>query len=392
MDLKALAEKFNPYQIEMRRYFHAHPEPSTKEVETAKKIREELTRAGIEWRPCGKNLTTGTLATIHGGKPGKTFLLRGDIDGLSVKEKTGLPFASQNDGFMHACGHDCHISMLLTAVMIANSIRDEIPGTIKFIFQPAEEVALGALDMMADGVLDGVDGMFGMHVWSELPAGQVSLEAGGRMAATDQFEITITGKSGHAALPHKCVDATPCMAATIMDLQTVVSRQVNPVSPLVLTVGKVTSGTHWNVISGSAKIEGTVRSLDSESRDMAEESVKRIAANTAASYRCTAEVKYDRLCDNVYNDPEITAFGREAAKTILGPDALPNTPPTMGGEDFGFYCSKVKAAFALFGVGNAACNACYPQHSDHYTVDESTLVKGALLSVQTALNFLNANK
>ena len=161
MDLKALAEKFNPYQIEMRRYFHAHPEPSTKEVETAKKIREELTRAGIEWRPCGKNLTTGTLATIHGGKPGKTFLLRGDIDGLSVKEKTGLPFASQNDGFMHACGHDCHISMLLTAVMIANSIRDEIPGTIKFIFQPAEEVALGALDMMADGVLDGVDGMCG---------------------------------------------------------------------------------------------------------------------------------------------------------------------------------------------------------------------------------------
>ena len=182
------------------------------------------------------------------------------------------------------------------------------------------------------------------------------------------------------------------MAATIMDLQTVVSRQVNPVSPLVLTVGKVTSGTRWNVISGSAKIEGTVRSLDSESRDMAEESVKRIAANTAASYRCTAEVKYDRLCDNVYNDPEITAFGREAAKTILGPDALPNTPPTMGGEDFGFYCSKEKAAFALFGVGNAACNACYPQHSDHYTVDESTLVKGALLSVQTALNFLNANK
>ena len=309
-----------------------------------------------------------------------------------MKEKTGLPFASENEGFMHACGHDCHISMLLTSVMIANSIKDEIPGTIKFIFQPAEEVALGALDMMADGVLDGVDGMFGMHVWSELPAGTVSLEAGGRMAATDQFEITITGKSGHAALPHKCVDATPCMAATIMDLQTVVSRQVNPVSPLVLTVGKVTSGTRWNVISGSAKIEGTVRSLDSESRDMAEESVKRIAANTAASYRCTAEVKYDRLCDNVYNDPEITAFGREAAKTILGPDSLPNTPPTMGGEDFGFYCSKVKAAFALFGVGNAACNACYPQHSDHYTVDESTLVKGALLSVQTALNFLNANK
>ena len=391
MNFNSLRDAYREEVIRTRRAFHAAPELSGHEWNTAERIRAILTGAGIPWEPCGKELP-GTLVTIDGVGAGKTILLRADIDALPIEEKNDVPYKSGTKGVMHACGHDCHISMLLTAVMIANSIRDEIPGTIKFIFQPAEEVALGALDMMADGVLDGVDGMFGMHVWSELPAGQVSLEAGGRMAATDQFEITITGKSGHAALPHKCVDATPCMAATIMDLQTVVSRQVNPVSPLVLTVGKVTSGTRWNVISGSAKIEGTVRSLDSESRDMAEESVKRIAANTAASYRCTAEVKYDRLCDNVYNDPEITAFGREAAKTILGPDALPNTPPTMGGEDFGFYCSKVKAAFALFGVGNAACNACYPQHSDHYTVDESTLVKGALLSVQTALNFLNANK
>ena len=391
MDIKALEQKYTPYQIEMRRYFHAHPEPSMHEVETARKIREELTAAGIEWRVCGKS-KLGTLATIKGGRPGsKTFLNRADIDGLSVTEKTGLPFASQNPGFMHACGHDCHISMLLTAARIFNEVKDEIPGTVKLIFQPAEEIATGALDMMADGVLDGVDAMFGMHVWSELPAGKISLEAGGRMGATDQFHIDITGKSGHAALPHNCKDATPAMAATILNLQTVVSRCCNPVRPLVLTVGQAASGSRWNVISGAATIDGTVRSLDDQTRDMAEAALKRIAAETAAAFGCTASVKYDRLCDVVNNNPEIAAIGREAAKKVLGPDCIAHDDPTMGGEDFGFYCSKVPAAFGLFGIRNEACQACYPQHSDHYTVDESTLIKGALLHVQTALDFLSKN-
>ncbi|MDD7442242.1 MAG: amidohydrolase [Sutterellaceae bacterium] len=394
MDLKALEEKWTPYQIEMRRWFHRHPEPSEHEFETTKKIREELDKAGIEWKPCGERLSaTGTLAVIHGGKPGKTFLCRGDIDGLSVTEKTGLPFASENPGYMHACGHDNHISMLLTAVMIANEIKDEIPGTIRFLFQPAEEVATGALDMMKGGALDGVDGAFGMHIWSELPAGKVSLQAGGRMGATDQFQIRITGKSGHAALPHKCYDATVAMAATIMNLQAIASRETNPVQDVVVTVGKAQSGTRFNVCSGSAVLDGTVRSLDSDVREHAEEAIKRIASMTAETFRCKAEVDYIRLCDNVVNDPEVTADGREAVKAVLGPDALDDTAlPTMGGEDFGFFTHKVKAAFALFGTRNEACGACYPQHSDHYTSDESMLIKGALLHVQVALTFLNRNK
>lgn len=392
MDIKALEEKFTPYQIEMRRYFHAHPEPSMKEFKTAEKIREELTAAGIEWKPCGKS-GLGTLATIKGGRPGrKTFLNRADIDGLSVTEKTGLPFASQNPGFMHACGHDCHISMLLTAAHIFNEVKDEIPGTVKLIFQPAEETALGAPDMIEGGALEGVDAMFGMHVWSELPAGKFSLEAGGRMGATDLFHIAITGKSGHAALPHHCVDATPAMAATILNLQTIVSRNANPIRPIVVTVGQAVSGSRWNVISGAATIDGTVRTLDNATRDMAEASLKRIAADTAAAFGCKAEVKYDRLCDVVDNNPEIAEIGREAAKKVLGADCIAHDDPTMGGEDFGFYCSKVPAAFGLFGIRNEACGACYPQHSDHYTVDESALIKGALLHVQTALDYLEKNK
>ena len=391
MDIKALEEKFASYPVEMRRHFHAHPEPSMKEFETSKRIREELTKHGIEWRVCGKS-KLGTLASVRGGRPGsKTFLSRADIDELSVTEKTGLPFASRNPGFMHACGHDCHIAMGLTAARILNEIRDEIPGTVKIIFQPAEETAQGALDMIADGALDGVDAMFGMHVTSELPAGKISLEAGARMAAADQFRIEITGRSGHAALPQKCADATPAMAATILSLQTIVSRNCNPIRPLVVTVGQAASGTRWNVISGCAVIEGTVRSFDEDSRGMAEAAMKRIARQTAAAFGCTAAVKYDRLVDIVINNPEIAAIGRGAARKILGEGCAVSSDPTMGGEDFGFYCSHVPAAFAHIGVRNEACGACYPQHSDHYTADESALIKGALLHVQTALDFLEKN-
>ena len=389
MDLKTLEAKYEPYQIEMRRYFHAHPEPSLKEVKTAQKIREELTAAGIEWKVCGKS-GLGTLATIRGGRPGaKTFMNRADIDALSVTEKTGLPFASQNVGFMHACGHDCHISMLLTAARIFNEVKAEIPGTVKLLFQPAEESVEGALEMIEDGVLEGVDAMFGMHVWSTVPAGKISLEAGGRMAATDKFHIAITGKSGHAALPHHCVDATPAMAATILNLQTIASRNANPIRPIVVTIGQAVSGSRWNVISGAAAIDGTVRTLDNATRDMAEDSLKRIAKETATAFGCTAEVKYERLCDVVDNNPAIAELGREAAKKVLGADCVLHDDPVMGGEDFGYYCSRVPAAFALFGVGNPECGACYPQHSDHYTVDESMLIKGALLHVQAALDFLS---
>ena len=205
MNIEALARKYNDFLITQRRWFHQHPEVSEKEFETSKHIKEELDKLGVAWRPCG--LQTGVLATIKGAHPGKTILLRGDIDALTVQEETGYEFASCNPGVMHACGHDCHISILLTAAAMLNDIKDELHGTVVLAFQPAEEVATGARSMIEQGCLDGVDAAFGMHVWSDFEGGKVAVRTGPAMASGDRFDIEVTGKGGHGAAPHQCVDA-----------------------------------------------------------------------------------------------------------------------------------------------------------------------------------------
>lgn len=387
MDCQTLAEKYNDYQIEMRRYFHAHPEVSTKEYETAKRIREELTKYGIEWRPCG--LETGTLATIHGKGPGKTILLRGDIDALSVQEETGCDYASQNPGVMHACGHDCHISMLLTAARMLNDLRDSFTGTVKLAFQPAEETGEGARSMAAQGALEGVDGCFAMHVWSDVPAGKVSLSAGPRMAGCDEFTVTIDGVGGHGAQPHHCVDAVVVGSAVVNSLQTMVSREFSPVETAVVTVGTFHAGTRWNVIAGQAVLTGTTRFFTREMAEAIPAAFKRIVTNTVEALRAKATIQYDCIVPPTINDPAMTALAQGSVRAVFGEDGLFDTPPTMGGEDFAYTMNEVPGCVALLGVRNEACGAVYGQHHNKYQVDESVLVKGALLHVRTALDFLS---
>ena len=201
MNVQEVAAQYGEYLIEKRRYFHQHPEVSTKEYHTSKAIKEALDEIGVSWRPCG--LETGVLVTIQGAKPGKTILLRGDMDALTVQETTGAPYASKNEGIMHACGHDCHIAMLLTATRILHDMKEELCGTVKLAFQPAEEVALGAKSMVEQGALDGVDACFAIHVWTDVKSGMVSLEAGPRMASADEFHITVKGKGCHDAQPER---------------------------------------------------------------------------------------------------------------------------------------------------------------------------------------------
>ena len=385
MKIQEVASKYEKYQVEMRRYFHQYPEVSGKEYETSKKIKEELDKIGVPWVDCG--LETGVLATIKGSKPGKTILLRADIDALSVQETTGAEYASKNEGVMHACGHDCHISMLLTASHILNDMKDDLCGTVTLAFQPAEEAAIGAKAMIADGALKGVDAAFGIHIWSDVPAGHVSCSEGPRMASADLFKIDIKGKGCHGAAPHQGVDAAVVTASVINNLQAMASRQTAPVDPIVVTVGLVEAGTRWNVVAENAHMEGTTRCFSQEVWDSIPVLMERTVKNTAAAFGAEAQVSFDRFIPPTVNDASMAELARESAVKIMGEGAPIDSPVTMGGEDFAYYAKEVPAAIALLGCGNEACGAVWPQHSGNYCVDESALIKGAMLYAQVAMDY-----
>ena len=260
MDIKSLAEQYNDYIIDRRRYYHTCPELSGEEKNTRAHLKEDLEALGItdihEMETC-----YGLTATIHGGKPGKTVALRADIDALPVKEETGLPFASHNEGKMHACGHDNHMAMLLGTAKILNEVKDELSGDVRLVFQPAEETAVGALQMMKEHALDGVDAIYGVHVWGTYDAPGIAFPAGNLMACCHGFTIEVEGKSAHASAPHEGVDAVMVASSILQSIQQLVSRMNDPLNPLVITVGKVTAGNRWNVLAGHATLEGTVRTF-----------------------------------------------------------------------------------------------------------------------------------
>lgn len=385
MNIQEVADKYGDYQIEMRRYFHENPEVSGQEFNTSKVVKKELDKMGVQWVDCG--LTTGVLATIEGGKPGKTILLRGDMDALTVKEETGLPYASKKEGVMHACGHDCHISMMLTAARILNDMKSELPGTVKLAFQPAEEIGAGAKSMIEDGALEGVDGCFAIHVWTDVESGHICCDAGPRMASADMFKIQVTGKGGHGAAPHQCVDAAVVSAAIVNNLQSIVSREISPVDPAVVTVGRMDVGTRWNVVAENAILEGTSRCFSDEVWEKLPGIIGRIAEDTAKAYRAEATVENTRLVPPTNNNSQMAELIKEASKKIIAEDAPVASPPTMGGEDFAFFMREVPGAVALLGVGSQACGAVWPNHSGNFCVDESMLIKGAMLYVQVAMDF-----
>lgn len=385
MTVKEVAKKYADYQVEMRRWFHENPELSEQEFESSAKIKEELDKMGVEWEACG--LETGVLATIKGAKPGKTILLRGDMDALTVTEETGLPFASKNPGKMHACGHDCHMSMLLTAAQILKDMKDELAGTVKLAFQPAEEVAKGAKSMIEQGAMDGVDGCFAMHVWGGVDSGTYSCDPGPRMAAARQFGIDVQGKSGHGAQPHECVDAVVVGAAIVNNLQTIISRNIAPSDTAVVTVGTFNAGERWNVIAGAAHLEGTNRSFKREIHDSMPARIDKIAKDTAAAFGATATTWDNLLVPPVINDEHMVSIVRNAADTAIGAGSLADVPPTTGGEDFAYFMEKAPGAVLLLGIGSEACNAIYGNHHNKFTVDESALIHGAEIYAQTALDF-----
>lgn len=380
--------------IAVRRYFHEHPELSGKEVSTSNTICSRLSRMGIPYERVAK---TGVIATIKGeapgaydadGNPARRVALRSDIDALPVTEETGLPFESKNTGVMHACGHDCHIAMLLGAARILNDMRDTLRGEVRLIFQPAEEISIGSRMMIRAGALEGVDGIFGMHIWSDVEAGKISCAPGQRMANTDWFRIDVQGVSAHGSMPHRGVDAIVVAAELVNVIQTLVSRDISPFEPLVVTVGEIHGGEARNIMAGSAYLTGTVRTWSERSRAMVPEHLEQLVKRAAKAFGAKAKLTYEEGNAGLANDFESAARAQRAVVKLFGEEALSDYEGTLAGEDFAEYLKIVPGVFAFIGCRNPKVGAVHPQHSCYYRVDEGVLAQGSMFAAQYAVDFL----
>ncbi|AMQ04682.1 M20 metallopeptidase family protein [Sporosarcina psychrophila] len=371
----------------LRRKLHSEPELSFEEVKTTAFVCAYLDELGIPYR---KTEPTGVIAEIKGAAGGKTVALRGDMDALSVEQlNTHVPYASKIEGKMHACGHDAHTSMLLIAAKALSDVKDELPGNVRLLFQPAEEIAQGAKAMVDQGAMDGVDNVFGIHIWSQMPTHKVSCTPGPSFAAADIFKVHFTGKGGHGAMPQDCIDAALVASSFVMNVQTVVSRTIDPQQAAVLTVGKMEVGTRFNIIAENALIEGTVRTFNQDVRDQIETSISQYAKSVADMFGATAEVEYIRGTEPVINDEESANLVQQVAAEAFGPDVVYDEKPTMGAEDFSFFLDKAPGSFALVGSGNPEKDTEWSHHHGNFDIDEDALVTGAELYAQYAWAYLN---
>lgn len=390
MNVKDITKKYKDYIIEKRRYFHMNPEPSFNEYNTSKVVQEELKKLEIPFEIFAK---TGIIATIKGKNPGKTVLLRADMDALEVCEKNNVSYRSQKEGLMHACGHDGHIAMLLGAAHVLNEIKNDISGEIKLFFQPAEEIAKGAKAVIEESkITDSIDAAFAIHLWQGIPVGKISLESGARMAAADLFSIKVKGKSGHGSMPHETIDAVVVASAIVMNLQHLVSRNTNPLDTLVVTVGKLTAGTRHNIIAGEALLEGTIRSFSDEVWKKVPEQIERVVKNTAAAYDAEAEIDLVRATPPLVNNQDISNILKISAEKLYGEEVVTKYEKTPGGEDFAYFTQAVPGALAFVGIRNDEKGINSPHHNETFDMDEEALEMGANLYAQFAIDFLNLKK
>lgn len=387
--IKAEVKRNEGKMIAFRRDLHTHPELSWQEIRTTNHVVTELERMGIPYR---RMEPTGVVAELVGNKPGKVVALRADMDALPVEElNETLDYKSQNDGKMHACGHDAHTAMLLCAAEALVAVRDDFAGTVRFIFQPAEEITEGAEAMIEQGAMEGVDNVFGIHIWSQMATNTISCNAGPVFASADVVEIKFTGRGGHGAMPDACIDATVVAAAFVMGAQAIVSRETDPLEPAVFTIGRMESGTRYNVIAEHAILEGTVRSFHPWVREKMERAIRRYAQQVAATYGATAEVHYRYGTHAVINEVDSALFAQRVIVDSFGESMLYSDRPTTAGEDFSYYLQEAPGCFALVGSGNPDKDTEWAHHHGHFNVDEDALVYGAELYAQYAYTYLTEN-
>ena len=384
------AQKIADQIIRWRRHVHQHPELSFQEFETARFVARTLRDMGIDVQTGVAK--TGVVGRLGSGSP--VIALRADMDALPVTEGTGLPFASQVEGVMHACGHDTHVACLLGAAKLLAETPPE-RGEVRFLFQPAEETVddegqSGATRMADEGAIDGVDAIFGLHNWPEIEVGKVALSAGPQMASAGKFTARIRGHGGHGASPHQTVDPIVLASQAVLALQTIVSRRLDPIDAGVVTVGSVHGGTRDNIIPAYVDIAGTLRSLKTEVYEQLMHEVTR-ALGIARALGGDFEVRFHKSFPVTYNDPEMTAFVTEIAQEMLGAEQVLHAEPTMGGEDFSIFAQRAPGCFLRLGGGFPG-QPLRNHHDPHFDVDESALPIGTAMLAQVALRYLDEHK
>jgi amidohydrolase len=376
-------DNFGEKIVALRRDIHREPELGFDTEKTAEKV-----LAAIEGLPLDVETgvaRNGIVATLRGEGDGPTVALRADMDALPIREDTGLPFASETEGRMHACGHDGHTSMLVGAAHALSGMRDRLVGTVKFVFQPAEEGGGGGKVMVDEGVADDVSSIFALHLWPGLPLGKVATKAGPIMAASDAFEMEITGSGGHGAMPHLASDAIAIAAQIVTALQTIVSREVDPVEPAVLTVGEIGAGTAFNIIPEKACIGGTVRTLGADLRERMPARMEELARGIAKGMRGDVSLDYDFSYPVTLNDEAAAGLALSVAEDLFGDESVLDLPnPSMGGEDFAFFLERVSGAFIWLGVGEDVSGL----HTPRFAFDDKVLARGSALLAALAMEAL----
>ncbi|PLZ13094.1 hydrolase [Fischerella thermalis WC114] len=385
--IKDLATTIAPRLIEIRRHIHSHPELSGQEYQTAAFVAGVLSSSGLHVQEgVGK---TGVIGELQGtGEDKRILAIRTDMDALPIQERSGLEFASRIEGIMHACGHDVHTTVGLGTAMILAQIAEEISGKVRFLFQPAEEIAQGASWMVADGAMDQVSGILGVHVFPSIPAGSIGVRYGALTAAADDLEIIIMGESGHGARPHEAIDAIWIASQVIITLQQAISRTQNPLRPVVLSIGKINGGRAPNIIADKVQLLGTVRSLHPETRANLPNWIERIVASVCNSYGAKYQVNYRQGVPSVQNDYFLTQLLQSSAEEAWGSDRVQVLPePSLGAEDFSVYLERSPGSMFRLGVGFKDRVINYPLHHPQFEIDESAIVTGVVTMAYTAYRY-----
>lgn len=368
--------------INWRRDFHRHPEVAFQEERTSAVLKSFLESLGL---PVRRVAGTGVVGVLEGNPGGKTVALRADMDALPLKEEGDKDYLSLNEGAAHACGHDGHMAILMGTAKLLQARKDKFSGRVVFLFQPAEERPPGgAKKMIEEGALDGVEAVFGLHLWQPLPTGLVGIVKGAMMANSDEFSIVVRGRGGHGSMPHTAVDPILAASHLVVNIQSVVSRNVDPLKPCVVSFGTFRGGTVFNIIPSEVSLTGTVRSFDPAVQSLAEKRLREIAEETAKTFGASCTVEYRKGFPALMNNPEMVDFVSAVARQVLSEGCLKPFDPIMGGEDFAYYLQKVPGAFFFLGAGDGQE---FPHHHPAFDFDEKVLPQAVLLMSNIALEY-----